>query len=178
MKLNIGSGIHPLAGWVNIDLNDPGEAGGQIQIDVIASCLDLPFPDECADMAYFGHILEHLTYDVDAPRALREAHRCLKPGGVLGVVGPAMDLAIETQQPDGIIEAIKVTPVDPNATEPYGGAVGHSHLWEANTNNTFQLVSSVFPNALVLPVDQFSHGTGWPNVDTSPWQVAIFASKQ
>lgn len=174
LRLNVGSGVHPHEGWVNVDRNAPPDW----HVDVEASALDLPFDDECADRVYFGHIMEHLSYDTDAPRALREAWRVLRGGGLVGIVGPAMDLAIETDQPEGIIEAIKITPVDDDYKYNSETPAGLGHLWEANVANTLELVRSVFPNALVVPVDQLCLNTGWPNHETSPWQVAIVASKQ
>src|ERR1017187_4875679 len=101
VNLNIGSGVHPAPGWVNIDRNLLDDW----QVDVIADALDLPFGDDVADRAYFGHVLEHLSYNGDALVALREAYRVLKPGGELGVVGPAMDLALLTGQPQWLLDA-------------------------------------------------------------------------
>ena len=172
--LNVGSGVHPFTGWVNIDLNSPDDW----HVDVVASALDLPFEDGCADRVFFGHTLEHLSYDEDAPQALREAWRVLRVGGELGVVGPAMDLAIKTEQPQHILDAIKITPVDPDYHYDSGTPPGLGHLWEANVSNTHELVAFVFPNALVIPVDQVHEENGWPNCELSGWQVAIVASKQ
>lgn len=42
--------------------------------------LDLPLPDGCADVVVAGEILEHVT---DLSRAVAEACRILKPGGLL-----------------------------------------------------------------------------------------------
>jgi SAM-dependent methyltransferase len=166
MNLNLGSGVHPAPDWVNVDMNVLDDW----QVDVVASVLYLPFTDEVADRAYFGHVLEHLSYLEDAPGALAEAWRVLKPGGELGVVGPAMDLAIETGQPDWLLEAIRMNP-DLNDTSGLG------HKWEANVENTLHLVQFVFPNARVVPVADISRDSGWPNTATASWQVAIIASK-
>ena len=48
----------------------------------VADLYELPLPDESVDAAFFHGILGHLN---DPLRALREAHRVLKPGGVVGV---------------------------------------------------------------------------------------------
>ena len=174
MNLNVGSGVHPAPDWINIDLNAPDDW----EVDVVASAMDLPFENGVADRVYFGHTLEHLSYNEDAVQALREAWRTLKVGGLVGVVGPAMDLAIETKQPEWLIDAIKITPVPDDYVYDSDTPAGLGHLWEANVQNTLDLVRSVFPNALVVPVAQVCRDTGWPNTETSPWQVAVIGSKQ
>ena len=55
---------------------DPGDPD-KISYSV-ASALDLPFADEIFDVAYCQ---QGLQFFPDQPRALREAHRVLKPGG-------------------------------------------------------------------------------------------------
>jgi len=48
----------------------------------VADVYELPLPDESVDAAFFHGVLAHLN---DPVKALREAHRVLKPGGVVGV---------------------------------------------------------------------------------------------
>lgn len=168
MQLNIGSGVHPIPGWINLDANSLADW----RVDVVASAVDLPFSDGIADRVYFGHVLEHLSYGVDAPRALSEALRVLRPGGQVGIVGPAMDLAMRTKQPSEIIDAIKASAVVDGDS---GG--GLSHLWEAWVQNTYELVVSVFTNADVVPVEMVNLLTGWPNEEIATWQVALIGSK-
>lgn len=63
-----------MEGWLSVDLaGDP---------DVRADVLALPFEDGYADEVMAIHLLEHL-YRWDAPAALREWRRVLKPGGRL-----------------------------------------------------------------------------------------------
>lgn len=49
-------------------------------VPVRADVLHLPLPDSAADVVAAGEILEHVT---DLPRAVAEAARVLRPGGVL-----------------------------------------------------------------------------------------------
>ncbi len=81
LRLNLGAGIFPLAGYVNIDA-EPG-----VEPDICATVPPIPCDDGTVSMIYAGHLLEHF-----APAAgqvlLRECHRVLQPGGRLTVVVP------------------------------------------------------------------------------------------
>src|SRR3712207_1758805 len=48
----------------------------------VADVYRLPFPDGSFDAAYANSLLQHLA---DPVAALREVHRVLRPGGVVGV---------------------------------------------------------------------------------------------
>ena len=187
-QLNIGSGLCPgPTGWLNVDMNGldseiwvgwrQANPTVQCQIDIVADCRDLPLDDGTVDRMFFGHMLEHLSYDEGAPQSLREAFRVLRVGGEIGVVGPAMDLALAMSVDDDLIRAIG----------DHSGGTGHfhdgdpglAHCWEGTSENTLSLVLSVFSNAVIVPVTYFSYPT-WPmtNAGMASWQVAIFASKQ
>ena len=57
------------------------------QYDEYANVLDLPYPDGSVDGFVCVAVLEHVP---DPARALREMQRCLKPGGKVLLVVPAM----------------------------------------------------------------------------------------
>ena len=80
MKLNVGSGDHPLDGYCNLDIRNKGA-------DLIAKVPPLPFQSETLDEIYAGHFLEHLDFWAGR-RFLHECWRCLKLGGKLAVVVP------------------------------------------------------------------------------------------
>jgi predicted SAM-dependent methyltransferase len=87
MKINLGSGARPLAGFVNVDAlpDAPG-------VDVVARIdSGLPFDDGVADLIYAAHILEHFPHG-EVPAILAEWRRVLRPGGQLLVAVPDLDV--------------------------------------------------------------------------------------
>jgi predicted SAM-dependent methyltransferase len=97
LRLNLGSGLRPKKGWINIDLSEYAT----LTLDLREP---LPFTDNSVETIYTEHFFEHLNYvGVDDPTAwhldtpanpsealafLRECRRVLKPGGVLDIIVP------------------------------------------------------------------------------------------
>jgi predicted SAM-dependent methyltransferase len=74
VRLNIGCGSKRLDGYIGVDLSPAA--------DVQADIKSLPFEDGSADEIMGVHVFEHL-YRWEAPAALAEWLRVLKPGGLL-----------------------------------------------------------------------------------------------
>jgi SAM-dependent methyltransferase len=114
--LNLGSSTHVAPGWNNIDfswiirlgrhrrlaaglhrwglLSQPRfERIQQLDPDTIVWNLrrGIPFPDGTFDVVYHSHLLEHIDRDA-APGFLRECLRVLRPGGLIRVVVPDLEL--------------------------------------------------------------------------------------
>jgi predicted SAM-dependent methyltransferase len=91
LKLHVGSGDKPLAGWINVDLKPlPG-------VDVVADVTrGLHF--ENVDGIFAEHFLEHLAID-DALGFLLEAHRVLAPGRFIRLSTPNLDWVWRTHYP-------------------------------------------------------------------------------
>ena len=81
-RANVGSGICPLAEYTNVDRDQSAT-----NVDIVAAVPPLPFETASLDDIYAGHFVEHLTPE-EASVFLTECHRCLVPGGRLGIVVP------------------------------------------------------------------------------------------
>lgn len=160
MRLNLASGTHPtdLPGWVNVDL--PWD--GVVDPDVYGDAFALPFRTGSFEAAYVGHVLEHVPWG-DLPAMLGEVRRVLAPGAVVAVVGPDIELAIATCQPEWLLRAI----------DTLGGGPG-GHKWVATETLTVEALRAVFPTAAAVPVGRVAPPE-WPNVSTAPWQCAALA---
>jgi methyltransferase family protein len=99
--LNVSSGEHYCPDWINFDLLP------QTQLDLRADLFHLPFPDATFTKVYAGHTLEHLAWD-HIPQALTEIRRIMTPGAELMVVGPDIERAVLTRQPQWLLDAIVI----------------------------------------------------------------------
>ncbi len=85
--LNLGCGmkIHPA--WTNVDLHP--KSPEVIDHDLTKG---VPFADNTFDMVYHSAVLEHFTKAAGA-QFLRECFRVLKPGGIIRVAIPDLEMA-------------------------------------------------------------------------------------
>lgn len=90
-RLNVGCGRFPLAGWVNLDIQELPTVDRVV--DVRAG---LPFRDAAA--VYAEHFLEHLTF-TEALDFLAAAHAALAPGGKLRLSTPNLEWVWATHDP-------------------------------------------------------------------------------
>jgi hypothetical protein len=82
LRLNIGCGHIPEAGYINIDMRDlPG-------VDVVAEAGDLPFDPGSVDEISSAHLVEHFPQEEMRRRLLPYWCHMLKPGGRLRMVTP------------------------------------------------------------------------------------------
>lgn len=75
-RLNLGSGAHRKAGFLNVDLMP----GGDITLDLR---LGLPFESDCCELVFSEHCFEHFDYPEPISLLFRECLRVLRPGGEL-----------------------------------------------------------------------------------------------
>lgn len=84
-RLHIG-GREPRPGWKILNIQ-PGP-----DVDYVGSCISLQqFGDNSIDEVYASHVLEHLGFRDELPKALREIWRVLKPGGTLKISVPDLE---------------------------------------------------------------------------------------
>jgi SAM-dependent methyltransferase len=131
LRVNVGCGPSPTAGWVNID-NSPSVALSHLP-DVLlralgrfrllsaerlrvvhaarqfairrASATNLPFGNGSVDVIYSSHMLEHLDRE-EAREFLAEAHRVLRPGGWIRIVVPDLERYVREYQEHGNANAL------------------------------------------------------------------------
>lgn len=84
LKINIGSGRHPMKGWINIDLLPPAELALNLR-------WGLPFRNGCASVVFMSHVLEHFYYPNEALAILKEIRRVLQPAGRVRLVVPDIE---------------------------------------------------------------------------------------
>lgn len=86
MRLHIG-GKEVREGWHILNINAaPG-------VDYVGDCTDLsPIPSQSCSEVYASHVLEHLGYDDDLLKALKEIHRVLQAGGRLRLSVPDLEI--------------------------------------------------------------------------------------
>jgi predicted SAM-dependent methyltransferase len=81
-RVNIGCGISPTPGWINLDIiSHPGVYFWDCRSG-------LPFANGSIAAIYSEHFFEHLDLYSEAYPFLRECLRCLRPQGVLRIVVP------------------------------------------------------------------------------------------
>lgn len=123
----------------------------------------MPFPDRTVDAVYCGHVLEHLTFEVELPAALAEIRRVLTDAGRVCVVGPDCDRV--WNDPEWHVLADVVA---------HGGDrwPGDRHQWRSTGPVTLEAMRPWFPTAQEIDIHDVDR-TLWPLVDDPGWQFAI-----
>jgi predicted SAM-dependent methyltransferase len=126
-RLNWGCGDHVAPGWINSDVKQGAD------VDLVADIkAGLPLASGCLDYAVGVHALPELAYPELVP-ALRELRRVLKTGGVLRLVLPDLDRAIDAYR-RGEKDYFKV---DPREVRSLGGRFVVQMLWYGYSRSLF-----------------------------------------
>jgi predicted SAM-dependent methyltransferase len=88
-KLDLGGGLHPRQGYLNIDIRPLPT------VDLVHDLrTGIPFPDNSVDEIFMNHTLEHFNFK-EAKNLLQECFRVLKPKGKIEVIVPDVKSACE-----------------------------------------------------------------------------------
>lgn len=120
--LHLGCGDHPFDEWLNVDL------GGQP--DIVWD-LTQPFawaPTGTFDLCYSEHVLEHFSRPAGIA-ILREACRCLRPGGIVRIAVPDLANVVRMYVDDSFLDSphAERDVLAPTASEAgvlFGGSYG------------------------------------------------------
>ena len=161
MRLNLGCNHFYADRWINVDLRTHEDVTPDLIHDVREP---LPFTPGSIDAVYCGHILEHLTHN-ECAKALDNIRTVLKPDGLLGVVGPDIELA-EAGYPEAI----------PDIMHGTTGEQGAGHEWVPTLASTVELLEANGWRVTPLTIETMpSH---WPVVSRIGWQFALEATPE
>lgn len=82
IKMHLGCGKRFIKGYVHIDMMDYPHIDYMTSVDNLSK-----FRDECADVIYACHLLEHFKRS-ETEKVLREWYRVLQKGGILRISVP------------------------------------------------------------------------------------------
>lgn len=164
MKLNLGAGDRYADGWHNVDW--PGSP--HTKDETVDLTGPLPWPAGTIQLAYAGHVLEHLTLD-QCLHLLAALRPCLTVDGTLLVVGPDLDRA-RTLAAAGTLDVTL-------ESLQYGAHrwPGDEHQWECTPRLVEQLLTAAgWQGIHEVPIGDVD--AVWPVADRRPvWQCAVKA---
>jgi predicted SAM-dependent methyltransferase len=156
VRLHLACGSTYKDGWVNVDL-----LGTRVDVALDLS-RGLPWPDGAVDAVFHEHYLEHLSLS-EACALTAEAHRVLRPGGVLRIGVPDAAACLRAYCGDAR-EAhwIEGRPAPLLAVSELVYEHGHRSLWDAQTLDLLCRAAG-FPGA---DRREFGEGALQPNGDS------------
>lgn len=165
MRLNLGCGDRHQPGWHNVDFaGSPHQKDEEVDLRTNA----LPWTPGSIEVAYCGHLLEHLF--VDEVLVLLAALRPLMaPDGELMVVGPDIILA------EGLLAAGTLDVAMEGLTQGGHRWHGDEHRWHCTTWSVEALLRAAGWSE-VTRVGIANVPSIWPVADRRPqWQCAVSA---
>ena len=164
LGLNVGSGPHYAEGWCNTDILPAPK--GTPDPDVLADIFEyqLTFEKHSFDKAYVGHVLEHIPME-DTVAAVEHIAWCVAPGGLVMAVGPCINRAIATAQPQWLLDQIRYNPKA--EVHPW------SHAWTPTEELTYEIMQeSGLVDVKIVPISEVTRPM-WPNPSVAEWQTAV-----
>lgn len=165
LRVNVGCGEFPAAGWLNIDCTHPA---ADVHHDVTTG---LPHLDEPVERIYAGHVLEHLPVeDLVGVLIAWRTHPAVTSGTTLAVVGPDCDAA------DHLLGEGRILPdTHRGALHGAGRWAGDVHLWRSTEATTIRLLREA--GWIPAPATDWElREQQWPIVAVVDWQFAVTAT--
>ena len=94
LRLNVGSGVNYMEGWVNLDACDLFKRDRAIMLP--EEKLETMFGKDSADEIYMSDVMEHF-YRWDGIEVLKDFFAVLKPEGLVRIMTPDLERLITTQ---------------------------------------------------------------------------------
>lgn len=99
LKLHLGCGAKYIPGFIHIDVIADDHIHHQ------GSVCKLPYTDDCVDLIYAAHVLEHFGRQ-EVVGVLQEWHRVLKSGGILRVAVPDFSACAKIYYEEGLQDGL------------------------------------------------------------------------
>lgn len=165
MKLNLGCGDRYAEGWHNVDFSGSPHRKDE-EVDLRTN--SLPWGYGTVELAYAGHLLEHLYID-EVLAMLVPLRRCMAPDGELMVVGPDIILA------QGMAAAGTLDVTMDSLTNGGHRWLGDEHRWHCTTWAVEALLRATgWHDITRVGIENVSDI--WPVADRRPrWQCAVSA---
>jgi hypothetical protein len=164
MHVNLGCGDRYVPGWWNIDHDGCPHRKDEV-VDLSGP---LPFRYSSVELAYMGHLLEHLTVG-EGVLLLERLRPCMTVSGAVMVVGPDVDLAwrmAEAGTLDVTMDELR-----------FGGHrwPGDEHQWECGPGTVRKMLELAgWEGVAEVPFGMVDDM--WPVADRGPaWQFAVTA---
>lgn len=181
--LNVGCGTHYASGWVNTDV----WADADTRPDVVVSTAEpFPFPEDCFDGIFLGHVLEHVPWGV-VLSVLDGVRRVARPGAPILVVGPDTYRTLERWRTGDEPWEMVISVLEHQGIPEVHDWAEAAHHWNCHLDRVvalleragFQAVedlTDVIPNDVAMTTwhdDCFD--ITWPVVGKWHWQFAVRA---
>lgn len=131
VKLNVGCGTDHKEGWVNIDNNSDDNIE---KLDLNWDLRNpLPFSENSVDFIFNEHFIEHLTVE-EGQTFLKDALRVLKPGGVMRIATPDLEVTVNKYisvpiEDDPVLKKFNLSFIKTRAERINTGFRAWGHKW-------------------------------------------------
>lgn len=158
--INIGSGQHYAEGWLNVDAIPTDKGKQPDMLLLIEDFMDV-FPEKAFKKAYVGHVLEHIRWRDLTEVLINIAYVAEK----VMVVGPCIDKAIMSNQPQSLIDGIRA----PEQIDYHPW----SHKWTPTEELTAKAIRDAGFSPNIVDIKTVKRPE-WPNPTTACWQCAMW----